>query len=43
MVKQLSEEEVYEIAQKRVKAKKYFYRNLGAWVTVSIILVIIWH
>jgi hypothetical protein len=30
MVKQLSEDEVYEIAQRRVKAKKDFYRNLGS-------------
>jgi fatty acid desaturase len=42
MVKQLSEEEVYEIAQKRVKAKKDFYRNLGAWAVVNIILIIVW-
>jgi hypothetical protein len=42
MVKQLSEEEVYEIAKKRVKAKKDFYGNLGAWAIVNIILVIVW-
>ncbi len=42
MVKQLSEEEVYEIAKKRVKAKKDFYGNFGAWAIVNIILVIVW-
>jgi hypothetical protein len=42
MAKQLSEEEVYEIAKKRVKAKKDFYGNLGAWAIVNIILVIVW-
>jgi fatty acid desaturase len=42
MVKQLSEDEVYEIAQRRVKAKKDFYRNLGGWAVVNIILIIIW-
>ena len=42
MASQISEEEVYEIAKKRVKAKKEFYSNLGAWVVVNILLVIIW-
>ena len=42
MVKQLSEDDVYEIAQRRVKAKKDFYRNLGAWAVVNIILIIVW-
>ena len=42
MVKQLSEDEVYELAKKRVQAKKKFYGNLGAWAVVNAILVIIW-
>ena len=42
MAKQLSEEEIYELAKKRVKAKKDFYGNLGGWATVNIILVIVW-
>ena len=42
MASQISEEEVYEVAKKRVKAKRDFYGNLGAWAIVNIILVIVW-
>ncbi|MFC2066138.1 2TM domain-containing protein [Chloroflexota bacterium] len=42
MASQLSEDEVYEVAKKRIKARKEFYSNLGAWVVVNIILVIVW-
>ena len=42
MTSQISEEEIYEVARKRVKAKKEFYGNFGAWAIVSIILVIVW-
>ena len=42
MATQISEDEVYEVAKKRVKAKRDFYGNLGAWAIVNIILVIIW-
>ena len=42
MANQKSEEEVYEVAKKRVKEKKDFYGNLGAWAIVNIILVIVW-
>ena len=42
MVKQMSEEEIYEEAKKRVEAKKDFYRHLVIYVVVNIILVIIW-
>ncbi len=42
MAKELSEEEIYEVAKKRVKEKKEFYGHLGAWVVVNILLVIIW-
>lgn len=42
MVNQMSEEEVYEEAKKRVKAKKDFYNHLGAWVLVNIVLVVVW-
>ena len=42
MAKQMSEEQVYEEATKRVKAKREFYRNLTAYVVVNAILVIIW-
>ena len=42
MAKEISEEEVYEVAKKRVKAKKDFYGHFGAWAVVNILLVIIW-
>ena len=42
MAAQMSEEEVYEVAKKRVKAKRDFYGNFGAWAIVNIILVIVW-
>ncbi|MFC1872688.1 2TM domain-containing protein [Chloroflexota bacterium] len=42
MPQQMTDEEVYEVAKKRVKAKKEFYGNLGSWVVVNILLVIIW-
>ena len=42
MSKQMSEEEIYELARKRVKAKKSFYTNLGSWAAVNTLLVIIW-
>jgi hypothetical protein len=42
MSENTSEEEVYKEAKKRVKAKKDFYRNLGAYLTVNTILVVIW-
>ena len=39
---EMSEQEVYEEAKKRVKAKKDFYRHLGAYLAVNIVLIIIW-
>jgi len=39
---QMSENEIYELARKRVEAKKGFYNNLGAWAVVNILLVIVW-
>ena len=42
MPTQMSEEEVYEVAKKRVKAKRDFYGNLGAWAIVNVVLVIVW-
>jgi len=38
----MTEEEIYEEAKKRVKAKRDFYGHFGAWATVNIILVIVW-
>ena len=42
MSSQTSDDEVYEVAKKRVKAKRDFYGNLGAWAIVNIILIIVW-
>ena len=42
MAAQMSEEEVYEEAKKRVKAKKDFYTHLAVYVVINIMLVIIW-
>ena len=42
MATQMSEEEVYEVAKKRVRAKRDFYKHLVVYVVVNIILVIIW-
>ena len=42
MAKQTSEEEIYEEAKKRVKAKKGFFIHLAAYIVVNIMLVLIW-
>ena len=42
MTSELSEEELYKEARKRVKDKRNFYRHLGAYLVVNIILIIIW-
>lgn len=38
----LSEEELYEEAKQRVKAKKGFYGHLGAYLAVNAVLIVIW-
>ena len=42
MTNQMSEEQIYEEAKKRVEAKRGFYKHLLIYVVVNIILVIIW-
>jgi hypothetical protein len=42
MAQDLSEEEVYKEAKKRVKAKKDFYGHLGVYLTINAVLIIIW-
>jgi hypothetical protein len=42
MVNPMSEEEIYEEAKKRVKAKKDFYGHLVAYIGVNILLIVIW-
>ena len=42
MVKQKTEEQIYEEASKRVKAKKGFYNGLVTYAIVNAVLVVIW-
>ena len=42
MANQMSEEELYERARKRVEEKKGFYTHLIAYIAVNILLIIIW-
>lgn len=42
MPHQLSEEEIYQVARKRVEEKKAFYTHLATYVVVNAMLVLIW-
>ena len=42
MASQIPEEQIYEEARKRVKAKKDFYGHLTAWAIVNVILIVVW-
>lgn len=42
MAKQLSEEQMYEEAKKRVKAKRDFWGHFGTWAAINTMLIIIW-
>ena len=42
MASSMSEEEIYEEAKKRVKAKREFFSHLTAYIAVNILLIIIW-
>jgi hypothetical protein len=42
MPPEMSEEEIYEAARKRVRQKKEFYNHLVIYTVVNILLVIIW-
>ena len=42
MTNEMSEEKIYEEARLRVKSKKDFWRNFGAWAVVNAILIVIW-
>jgi len=42
MTKQMSEEEIYEQARKKVKEKKRFYSGLITYLIVNAVLVVIW-
>jgi hypothetical protein len=42
MPHQLSEEEIYQVARKRVEEKKGFYTHLATYIVVNVMLVLIW-
>lgn len=42
MTSQLSEEEIYKIARKRVEDKKGFFVHLAVYIIVNIGLVLLW-
>ena len=42
MSKQMSEDEIYEQAKKRVEAKKGFFIHLTVYILVNVLLVLIW-
>ena len=42
MSTQLSEEEIYQQARKRVEEKKGFFTHLAVYIVVNIMLVLIW-
>jgi fatty acid desaturase len=42
MPQPMSEDEIYEEARKRVKAKKEFWSNFSSWAAVNIVLIIVW-
>jgi hypothetical protein len=42
MTKQMSEDEIYEQASKRVKEKKRFYSGLVTYLIVNAVLIVIW-
>ncbi len=42
MASSMSEDEIYEEAKRRVKAKREFFSHLSAYVAVNVLLIIIW-
>ena len=42
MASQMSEEQIYEEARLRVKAKKDFWGHFSAWALVNVMLIIVW-
>ena len=42
MATQMSEEEIYQKARKRVEEKKSFFSHLAVYVVVNIVLILIW-
>ena len=42
MAKQMTEEQIYEEASKRVKDRKRFYSGLATYLIVNAVLIVIW-
>jgi len=42
MSSQMSDEEIQELAEKRVKKKKDFNNNLRGYVGINVLLIVIW-
>ena len=42
MTYRMTEDEIYEQAKNRVKQKREFFKNLGSWASVNLVLVVIW-
>jgi len=42
MVKEPSEEQIYEEARQKVREKKRFYRDLTTYLIVNAVLVVVW-
>ncbi len=42
MSPQMTEEQIYELARKRVEEKKGFFVHLSVYIVVNIILILIW-
>ena len=42
MANPMSEEQIYDLAKKRVEEKRGFYSHLTVYIIVNIILIIIW-
>ncbi|OGO30628.1 MAG: hypothetical protein A2Z29_11025 [Chloroflexi bacterium RBG_16_56_11] len=38
----MSEEEIYQVARKRVEEKKGFFNHLAVYIVVNIVLVLVW-
>lgn len=38
----MSEEEIYELAKKRVEEKRGFYIHLSVYIIINIVLVLVW-
>lgn len=42
MTTDMSEEQIYRLAEKRVKAKRGFFTHFAIYIVVNIILVLVW-